>query len=87
MWECFYYSCLHTWYTHQWVYDAIQNLEKWGVISKTFKNCNLCWCYSGGVIINVKFILVGEKLQWFQSHLDPNKIEYTKKEAGELIEK
>ncbi|KAF1447589.1 TMA16 protein, partial [Pygoscelis papua] len=38
------------------------------------------------VIINVKFILVGEKLQWFQSHLDPNKIEYTKKEAGELIE-
>ncbi|NXF44212.1 TMA16 protein, partial [Oceanites oceanicus] len=34
----------------------------------------------------VKFILVGEKLQWFQSHLDPNKIEYTKKEAGELIE-
>ncbi|NXW07714.1 TMA16 protein, partial [Fregetta grallaria] len=38
------------------------------------------------VIINVKFILLGEKLQWFQSHLDPNKIEYTKKEAGELIE-
>ncbi|NXC71111.1 TMA16 protein, partial [Anhinga anhinga] len=34
----------------------------------------------------VKFILVGEKLQWFQSHLDPDKIEYTKKEAGELIE-
>ncbi|NWW49837.1 TMA16 protein, partial [Pedionomus torquatus] len=38
------------------------------------------------VIFNVKFILVGEKLQWFQSHLDPNKIEYTKKEAGELVE-
>ncbi|NXP73393.1 TMA16 protein, partial [Ramphastos sulfuratus] len=38
------------------------------------------------IIINVKFILVGEKLQWFQSHLDPSKIEYTKKEAGELIE-
>ncbi|NXX87197.1 TMA16 protein, partial [Urocolius indicus] len=29
---------------------------------------------------------VGEKLQWFQSHLDPSKIEYTKQEAGELIE-
>ncbi|NXL59648.1 TMA16 protein, partial [Chordeiles acutipennis] len=39
-----------------------------------------------GVIININFILVGEKLEWFQSHLDPNKIEYTKKEAGELIE-
>ncbi|NWU68650.1 TMA16 protein, partial [Pterocles burchelli] len=39
-----------------------------------------------GVVINVKFILAGEKLQWFQSHLDPDKIEYTKKEAGELIE-
>ncbi|NXU56269.1 TMA16 protein, partial [Turnix velox] len=38
------------------------------------------------VIINVTFLLVGEKLQWFQSHLDPDKIEYTKKEAGELIE-
>ncbi|NXN09221.1 TMA16 protein, partial [Indicator maculatus] len=38
------------------------------------------------IIVNVNFILVGEKLQWFQSHLDPNKIEYTKKEAGELIE-
>ncbi|NXT25412.1 TMA16 protein, partial [Syrrhaptes paradoxus] len=38
------------------------------------------------VVINVKFILAGEKLQWFQSHLDPDKIEYTKKEAGELIE-
>ncbi|NWR60202.1 TMA16 protein, partial [Bucorvus abyssinicus] len=38
------------------------------------------------MIINFNFILVGEKLQWFQSHLDPNKIEYTKKEAGELIE-
>ncbi|NXJ65090.1 TMA16 protein, partial [Rostratula benghalensis] len=38
------------------------------------------------VITNVKFILTGEKLQWFQSHLDPDKIEYTKKEAGELIE-
>ncbi|NWU74184.1 TMA16 protein, partial [Onychorhynchus coronatus] len=37
-------------------------------------------------VINVKFILVGEKLLWFQSHLDPDKIEYTKKEAGELIE-
>ncbi|XP_053920354.1 translation machinery-associated protein 16 isoform X5 [Cuculus canorus] len=27
-----------------------------------------------------------EKLEWFQSHLDPSKIEYTKQEAGELIE-
>lgn len=87
MWECFYYSYFHTWYAqYQWVYDAIQNLVKWGVISKTLKNFNLCWCYSDDEI-NVKFILVGEKLQWFQSHLDPSKIEYTKKEAGELIEK
>ncbi|KAK2527607.1 Tma16, partial [Columba guinea] len=30
--------------------------------------------------------IIGEKLEWFQSHLDPDKIEYTKKEAGELIE-
>ncbi|OXB70678.1 UNVERIFIED_CONTAM: hypothetical protein H355_012809, partial [Colinus virginianus] len=30
--------------------------------------------------------LIGEKLQWFQSHLDPNKTDYTKKEACELIE-
>ncbi|XP_059577277.1 translation machinery-associated protein 16 [Alligator mississippiensis] len=29
---------------------------------------------------------VGEKLQWFQSHLDPSKADYTKKEACELIE-
>ncbi|NXA40013.1 TMA16 protein, partial [Eudromia elegans] len=38
------------------------------------------------IIINVHFILVGEKLQWFQSHLDPSKTEYTKKDVGELIE-
>uniref|UniRef100_A0A8D0B4S2 Translation machinery-associated protein 16 n=1 Tax=Salvator merianae TaxID=96440 RepID=A0A8D0B4S2_SALMN len=31
--------------------------------------------------------IIGEKLLWFQSHLDPNKVEYTKKEACELIEK
>ncbi|XP_020825327.1 translation machinery-associated protein 16 isoform X2 [Phascolarctos cinereus] len=30
--------------------------------------------------------IVGEKLQWFQSHLDPDKREYTKKDACELIE-
>ncbi|XP_035406417.1 translation machinery-associated protein 16 [Cygnus atratus] len=30
--------------------------------------------------------IIGEKLQWFQSHLDPNKTDYTKKEACELIE-
>uniref|UniRef100_A0A8D0B551 Translation machinery-associated protein 16 n=1 Tax=Salvator merianae TaxID=96440 RepID=A0A8D0B551_SALMN len=30
--------------------------------------------------------IIGEKLLWFQSHLDPNKVEYTKKEACELIE-
>ncbi|XP_009323563.1 PREDICTED: translation machinery-associated protein 16 [Pygoscelis adeliae] len=34
----------------------------------------------------LRLSIIGEKLQWFQSHLDPNKIEYTKKEAGELIE-
>ncbi|XP_028599693.1 translation machinery-associated protein 16 isoform X1 [Podarcis muralis] len=30
--------------------------------------------------------VVGEKLLWFQSHLDPDKVEYTKKEACELTE-
>uniref|UniRef100_A0A8C5LWH9 Translation machinery-associated protein 16 n=1 Tax=Leptobrachium leishanense TaxID=445787 RepID=A0A8C5LWH9_9ANUR len=30
--------------------------------------------------------LIGEKLQWFHSHLDTDKNEYTKKEACELIE-
>ncbi|XP_066488073.1 translation machinery-associated protein 16 [Tiliqua scincoides] len=30
--------------------------------------------------------VVGEKLLWFQSHLDPSKVEYTKKEACELAE-
>lgn len=30
--------------------------------------------------------LIGEKLQWFHSHLDPHLKEYTKKEACELIE-
>ncbi|XP_028932357.1 translation machinery-associated protein 16 [Ornithorhynchus anatinus] len=30
--------------------------------------------------------IIGEKLQWFQSHLDPSKAEYTKKEACELVE-
>ncbi|KAE8630013.1 hypothetical protein XENTR_v10000664 [Xenopus tropicalis] len=42
------------------------------------------------LIINLQivecFVLVGEKLQWFQSHLNPEKEEYTKKEACELIE-
>ncbi|XP_053556208.1 translation machinery-associated protein 16 [Bombina bombina] len=30
--------------------------------------------------------IIGEKLQWFQTHLNPDKNEYTKKEACELIE-
>ncbi|XP_062992171.1 translation machinery-associated protein 16 [Elgaria multicarinata webbii] len=30
--------------------------------------------------------IIGEKLLWFQSHLDPNLVEYTKKEACELVE-
>uniref|UniRef100_A0A8B9GLD6 Translation machinery-associated protein 16 n=1 Tax=Amazona collaria TaxID=241587 RepID=A0A8B9GLD6_9PSIT len=34
----------------------------------------------------LRLSIIGEKLQWFQSHLDPTKIEYTKKEACELIE-
>uniref|UniRef100_A0A8C3NY96 Translation machinery-associated protein 16 n=1 Tax=Cyanoderma ruficeps TaxID=181631 RepID=A0A8C3NY96_9PASS len=34
----------------------------------------------------LRLSIIGEKLQWFQSHLDSSKIEYTKKEAGELIE-
>ncbi|XP_032719477.1 translation machinery-associated protein 16 isoform X2 [Lontra canadensis] len=31
--------------------------------------------------------LIGEKLQWFQSHLDPQKVGYSKKDACELIER
>ncbi|PNI61748.1 TMA16 isoform 6 [Pan troglodytes] len=31
--------------------------------------------------------LVGEKLQWFQNHLDPQKKRYSKKDACELIER
>ncbi|KAM9330432.1 translation machinery-associated protein 16 [Gastrophryne carolinensis] len=34
----------------------------------------------------LRLSIIGEKLQWFQSHLDPNKPEYTKQEACELIE-
>uniref|UniRef100_A0A8B9PC26 Translation machinery-associated protein 16 n=1 Tax=Apteryx owenii TaxID=8824 RepID=A0A8B9PC26_APTOW len=34
----------------------------------------------------LRLSIIGEKLQWFQSHLDPSKADYTKKEAGELIE-
>ncbi|XP_016073066.1 PREDICTED: translation machinery-associated protein 16 [Miniopterus natalensis] len=31
--------------------------------------------------------LIGEKLQWFQNHLDPRKVGYSKKDACELIER
>ncbi|XP_062964582.1 translation machinery-associated protein 16 [Cynocephalus volans] len=31
--------------------------------------------------------LIGEKLQWFQNHLDPQKVRYSKKDACELIER
>ncbi|XP_073512457.1 translation machinery-associated protein 16 [Phyllobates terribilis] len=34
----------------------------------------------------LKLSILREKLEWFQSHLDPNKAEYSKKEACELIE-
>ncbi|KAG9479966.1 hypothetical protein GDO78_011797 [Eleutherodactylus coqui] len=34
----------------------------------------------------VKLSILREKLEWFQGHLEPNKTEYTKKEACELIE-
>ncbi|KAM9086214.1 translation machinery-associated protein 16 isoform 2-T17 [Megaptera novaeangliae] len=30
--------------------------------------------------------LIGEKLQWFQNHLDPKKVGYSKRDACELIE-
>ncbi|XP_067407902.1 translation machinery-associated protein 16 isoform X4 [Emydura macquarii macquarii] len=35
----------------------------------------------------LRLSIVGEKLQWFQSHLDPSKADYSKKEACELIER
>uniref|UniRef100_A0A671EER6 Translation machinery associated 16 homolog n=1 Tax=Rhinolophus ferrumequinum TaxID=59479 RepID=A0A671EER6_RHIFE len=31
--------------------------------------------------------LIGEKLQWFQNHLDPQKVAYSRKDACELIER
>ncbi|XP_053316063.1 translation machinery-associated protein 16 [Spea bombifrons] len=34
----------------------------------------------------LRLSIISEKLQWFQNHIDPNKNEYTKKEACELIE-
>ncbi|KAG8135053.1 putative UPF0534 C4orf43-like protein [Naja naja] len=34
----------------------------------------------------LRLSIVGEKLLWFQCHLDPDKMEYTKKEASELVE-
>lgn len=34
----------------------------------------------------LKLSILREKLEWFQSHLDANKTEYTKQEACELIE-
>ncbi|XP_040188655.1 translation machinery-associated protein 16 [Rana temporaria] len=34
----------------------------------------------------IKLSIIGEKLQWFQSHLDPNKSEFTKNETCDLIE-
>ncbi|XP_068125499.1 translation machinery-associated protein 16 [Hyperolius riggenbachi] len=34
----------------------------------------------------LKLSIIGEKLKWFHSNLDPNKTEYTKVEACQLIE-
>uniref|UniRef100_A0A8C0E150 Translation machinery-associated protein 16 n=1 Tax=Balaenoptera musculus TaxID=9771 RepID=A0A8C0E150_BALMU len=31
--------------------------------------------------------LIGEKLQWFQNYLDPQKVEYSKRDACELTER
>ncbi|KAL4640380.1 translation machinery-associated protein 16 [Arapaima gigas] len=40
------------------------------------------------VVLNLVTLLCsGEKLLWFQNQLDPNKPEYTKKDACELIER
>ncbi|XP_055975057.1 translation machinery-associated protein 16 [Sorex fumeus] len=35
----------------------------------------------------LRLSLIGEKLQWFQNHLDPHKAGYSKKDACELIER
>ncbi|XP_067877276.1 LOW QUALITY PROTEIN: translation machinery-associated protein 16 [Heterodontus francisci] len=35
----------------------------------------------------VRLNTIGEKLLWFQSHLEPNKTEYSKQEACEIIER
>ncbi|XP_078068214.1 translation machinery-associated protein 16 isoform X2 [Mustelus asterias] len=35
----------------------------------------------------IRLNIFGEKLLWFQNHLEPNKTEYSKQEACELIER
>lgn len=35
----------------------------------------------------LRLSLIGEKLQWFQNHLDPKKVGYSKRDACELIER
>uniref|UniRef100_A0A8C3WMC6 Translation machinery associated 16 homolog n=1 Tax=Catagonus wagneri TaxID=51154 RepID=A0A8C3WMC6_9CETA len=35
----------------------------------------------------LRLSLIGEKLQWFQSHLDPQKVRYSKRAACNLIER
>ncbi|KAM6221002.1 translation machinery-associated protein 16 [Rhynchocyon petersi] len=34
----------------------------------------------------LRLSIIGEKLQWFQNHLEPSKVQYSKKDACELIE-
>ncbi|KAJ8781785.1 hypothetical protein J1605_010769 [Eschrichtius robustus] len=49
--------------------------------------CTLIFCPIG--LKNEKALrlnLIGEKLQWFQNHLDPKKVGYSKRDACELIE-
>ena len=35
----------------------------------------------------LRLSLIGEKLQWFQNHLNPKKVGYSKRDACELIER
>lgn len=52
---------------------------------------NLLYCrwknQSNLVFLFLVFWPEGEKLQWFQSQLDPEKTSYTRKDACEIIER
>uniref|UniRef100_A0A8C4W0A8 Translation machinery-associated protein 16 n=1 Tax=Gopherus evgoodei TaxID=1825980 RepID=A0A8C4W0A8_9SAUR len=65
-------------------YERSTQTGKKGKESGQHEIWNLFWLKNEKAL---RLSIVGEKLQWFQSHLDPSKADYTKREACELIEK